>query len=83
LDVLSEVEGVSSEYQVRLSREGGKDEMALLFEVEPGFDPVRVAEEVARAFRQNVGLRIRTEGVEIGALPRSEKKTVRVIDQRH
>lgn len=74
--------GLSSEYQVLLTRENGKDRILIKVEGEPGADP----EQAAAACRQNIkrviGIQAEVEVVPHGSLPRSEKKTKRVFDLR-
>ena len=82
-DVLKGVEGVSSEYQVMIDHLNGKDIMTLFFETNPGASKKAVEEAVKTAFKAKVGLTIVPKGVEIGELPRSEKKTTRVFDNRY
>lgn len=81
-DVLKHVEGISSEYQIVLEREDGKDTLLLRFEQQPGFDGNNLEARVKRYFKTKVGLSINVQALSIGELPRSEKKTKRVIDNR-
>jgi len=82
-DVLRDIEGVSSEYQVMIDHLNGKDIMTLFFEVELGVSKRDVEKSVKDAFKSQVGLTIEPKGVAIGELPRSEKKTARVFDNRY
>lgn len=82
-DVLRAVEGVSSEYQVMIDHLDGKDIMTLFFETEASFDKKTVESAVAEEFKTKVGLRIKPKSVAIGELPRSEKKTTRIFDNRY
>ena len=81
-DVLKNIEGISSEYQVVLAREEGKDAMLLRFERQPDFDGSALELRLKRYFKTKVGLSINAESLAIGVLPRSEKKSARVIDNR-
>lgn len=81
-DVLKHVEGISSEYQIVLEREDGKDTLLLRFEQQPGFDGNNLEARVKKYFKTKVGLSINVQALSIGELPRSEKKTKRVIDNR-
>ena len=81
-DVLKQIAGVSSEYQVVIGREEGKDSMLLRFERQPDYDGVQLEKQIKRYFKTKVGLSVDTQALPIGALPRSEKKTARVIDNR-
>ncbi|MDD4692437.1 MAG: phenylacetate--CoA ligase [Eubacterium aggregans] len=82
-ELLRDIPGVSSEYQVRIFNQGGKDEVALRFEVEEDADITAVEKAVGAGFKSRIGISITPQGGRIGSLPRSEKKTVRVIDERY
>ncbi len=82
-DVLKEVKGASSEYQVMIDHLYGKDIMTLFFETEPGVDREEVGREMQNIFKLRVGLTILTKPVAIGELPRSEKKSTRIFDNRY
>lgn len=82
-DVLRDIPGVSSEYQVMIDHLYGKDIMTLFFETDPGVDREAVGLEVQRVFKTQVGLTIIPKPVAIGELPRSEKKSTRVFDNRY
>lgn len=84
--LLSAVEGVGSEYQVILSREkDGKDYMLLKLERASGrndsADP-EVKTLVQQAIKKQLLVSCDVEIVNYGSLPRSEKKTKRVFDNR-
>lgn len=82
-DVLRGVDGVSSEYQVMIDHLNGKDIMTLFFEMLPKADIKTVETDVKSAFKTQVGLLVVPKGVAIGELPRSEKKTKRIFDNRY
>lgn len=81
--ILSETEGVGSEYQIVLERERGRDSMVIRVEKHP---EVEVSEEVRRTLKDRIktqiGVTVAVELVEYQGLPRSEKKTKRVFDKR-
>lgn len=84
-DVIQKVEGVSSEYQVILERDAGRDTMLFRVEIENAEDPENCrlrAKKLDKAFQDFIGVSVDVECVAIGALPRSEKKSKRVIDNR-
>ncbi len=81
-DVLRNVKGVSSEYQVMIDHLNGRDIMTLFFEMENGAKQDEVESAVAEEFKTKVGLKIVPKGVAIGDLPRSEKKSTRIFDNR-
>ena len=82
-DVLRLVPGVSSEYQVMIDHLNGKDIMTLFFETEEGYDKKEIEKAVAAEFKSRVGLLISPKSVAIGDLPRSEKKSTRIYDNRY
>lgn len=77
--VLSAIEGLGSEYQVVLSRVDGRERFVV--RVEAGGD-AGVRERVADALRRQLGVRPDVEILALGALPRTERKTRRVFDER-
>ncbi|WP_414151870.1 phenylacetate--CoA ligase family protein [Acetobacterium carbinolicum] len=81
-EVLKNVEGVSSEYLTTVDHQDGKDCISLAFEILNGVDTYDVEAEVKRQFKSRVGLSIIPIAGPIGSLPRSEKKSVRIIDRR-
>jgi phenylacetate-CoA ligase len=81
-DVLKETKGASSEYQVRLTRVDARDNLLLRVEGEPGVESKKLAELIGMNFKKRVGILIDVEVVSLGELPRSEKKSKRVLDER-
>jgi phenylacetate-CoA ligase len=82
--LLSEIDGASSEYQVVLRRAAGRDELTLRVECEAPAGAARasLAEAIAHAFRSGIGLTPRVEALDVGSLPRTDRKTRRVLDER-
>ena len=81
-DMLKQVEGASSEYQMVIELVNGKSELTLRVEREKGVDKADLEQRIIRGFKNAIGIKISAEAVDMGALPRSEKKTKRVIDKR-
>lgn len=81
-ELLKTVDGVSSEYLATVDHQDGKDCVFLAFEIVSGVDKHDVEAEVKRQFKSRVGLSIIPMAGPIGSLPRSEKKSVRIIDRR-
>jgi phenylacetate-CoA ligase len=84
-DVIHKVPGVSSEYQILLARSEGRDSMTFKVEIEEAADPIKkekTEKALVKAFKDFVGVTVDVVGVTIGELPRSMKKTKRVIDER-
>jgi phenylacetate-CoA ligase len=81
-DLLKESPGASSEYQIRLTRREGRDHMLLIVEGEDGRDLTALPGVVGGKFKHKVGVSIEVQTVSVGTLPRSEKKSKRVFDER-
>ena len=84
-EIISQVEGVSSEYAVTLERADGRDSMFIKVERAPGGRADRDT-EVARTIENRIKNGIMVSGeveiVDYGSLPRSERKSKRVFDNR-
>ena len=74
---------LSSEYQIRLSHLDGKDTMRIYVETNGSVNFLEMAGQIAAAVKSKIGFTPLVKIVEIGILPRSEKKTKRVIDERY
>ncbi len=82
-DVLRGIDGVSSEYQVMIDHLNGRDIMTLFFETDEGHDKQIIESAFSSAVKIKVGLQIVAKSVGIGDLPRSEKKSTRIFDNRY
>lgn len=81
-ELLSSIAGVSSEYRLTIEHLQGRDHCILSAEAESGADAERLRTEVQSLFKTKIGITVQTEITPLGTLPRSEKKTKRVIDNR-
>ena len=79
---LKETPGASSEYQVILTREQGRDCIQIRVEGEQGADPAAVSSACRHNIKRVIGILADIEVVPQGSLPRSEKKTKRIFDRR-
>jgi len=84
--VLSSIEGIGSEYQIHLDRkEDGRDYMTIKVEhdeeVEKGQDE-ELIKRIASQIKNQIMVSANIELVDYGSLPRSERKTKRVYDDR-
>jgi phenylacetate-CoA ligase len=83
---LSQIDDVSSEYQILLDRrDDGKDYMTLRVESSEGTHNARYPEierKVAAAIKKAVLVSCEVEVTDYGSLPRSERKSRRVFDNR-
>ena len=83
-EVIRFTDGASSEYQVMIDHLFGKDILTVFFETDAtGEDKKKVEEELAFIFKGKIGCTPVAKGVAIGELPRSEKKTQRIFDNRY
>ncbi|MBQ7500323.1 MAG: phenylacetate--CoA ligase [Clostridia bacterium] len=82
-EVLRDFPELSSEYQIRISHLDGKDTMRLYVETNGTVDFAKMAEAVTVRFKNRIGFTPIVKVVENGVLPRSEKKSKRVIDERY
>jgi phenylacetate-CoA ligase len=82
-EMLSGVSGASSEYQVILDHVDGKDILNLYVERQPEANKYNLSEEIKVRFKEKIGMTPVVEIVDIGDLPRSEKKSTRVFDNRY
>jgi phenylacetate-CoA ligase len=80
--VLARVPECGSEYQVRITREGGRERLLVRVEAADDRWPATLEHEVAEALRAAIGVRPEVEVVAPATLPRSERKTRRVFDER-
>ena len=84
--VLSGIDGIGSEYQIHLDRkEDGRDYMTIKVErdeeVEKGQDE-ELIKRIATQIKNQIMVSADIELVDYGSLPRSERKTKRVYDDR-
>lgn len=81
-EVLRITNGASCEYQVVINHINGKDVMTLRVEKECSCNEKDLQERIVDQFKKKVGIHIEAEVVSIGELPRSEKKSKRILDYR-
>lgn len=84
-DLIQNVDGVSSEYSVTIAHdeEINKDIMIVTIEAEGRVNFENTAKKITELFRSMINITPKITVVPIGTLPRSEKKTKRVIDYRY
>jgi phenylacetate-CoA ligase len=84
--VLSQIPGVGSEYQVHLfHKEDGRDTLLVKVEALGAASPDAeklLAENITAEFRKQIMVRAQVEVVEYGSLPRTDRKSKRVFDNR-
>jgi len=82
-EILQAFPEVSSEYQIRISHLDGKDTMRIYVETNGSVNFAELADRIAVKVKSAIGFTPLVKVVENGLLPRSEKKTKRVIDERY
>ena len=83
-EILQSFPEASSEYQIRISHLDGKDTMRIYVEATSGsVNFLDLADRIAVKVKSAIGFTPIVKVVEDGLLPRSEKKTKRVIDERY
>lgn len=82
-EVIASVDGASSEYQMMIDHLNGKDIATLFVEVEPSANKYNMEETIATEFKNRIGFTPQVKPVDIEDLPRSEKKTTRIFDNRY
>ena len=82
-EILQGFEEISSEYQIRISHLDGKDTMRIYVESTGDVDFADLAKRITNKVKSVIGFTPIVKVVEVGVLPRSMKKTARVIDERY
>jgi phenylacetate-CoA ligase len=82
-ELLATIDGVSSEYQIMIDHMNGKDILTVFFETAETDSRPALEKTVEREFKQSIGLSPKAKAVGMGELPRSEKKSTRVFDNRY
>lgn len=81
--LLHEVEGASSEYQIMIDHLNGKDILTLFVETDGSVGRKEFENSLKAHFKAKIGITIVPKAVNIGDLPRSEKKSTRIFDNRY
>jgi phenylacetate-CoA ligase len=83
-ETLAGIDGVSSEYQIMIDHMNGKDTVTLFFETEaPAGGYGGLEKTVRNSFKAAIGITVNAKAVGLGDLPRSEKKSTRIFDNRY
>ena len=83
-ELLATIDGVSSEYQIMIDHLNGKDLLTLFFETTlAGTASINLEKTVEHEFKRQIGITPKAKAVGMGELPRSEKKSTRVFDNRY
>jgi len=82
-DLLKDIEGASSEFQIIIDHLLGKDTLTIFVEACDGANHYELENELMVAFKNKIGISPIVKPVAMGDLPRSEKKSTRVFDNRY
>ncbi len=83
-EILKAIPSASSEYQVFIDHENGRDRMTVFVETDIDEDKKKDFErELKEEFKSKINVGIVPKAVAIGDLPRSEKKSTRIFDYRY
>jgi len=84
-ELLAAIPDVSSEYQIQIDHLNGRDIVNLFFETRlSGRDERKNLEKIVEeAFKEKIGVTPKPIAVGMGELPRSEKKSTRIFDNRY
>ena len=84
-DCLKDIHGASSEYQIFIDHEDGKDVINLFVEtiLTKKGERRHLEKEIKDKIKSVINVGVTPKAVDIGDLPRSEKKTTRVFDYRY
>lgn len=82
-ELLHGIDGASSEYQVMIDHMNGRDIVTLFVEKEADADTEQLARIIEHLFKMKIGISVIVKPVGIGDLPRSEKKSTRIYDNRY
>jgi phenylacetate-CoA ligase len=85
-EMLMQVDALAPHFQIELTRPDRMDQMRILTEItDTNIDAAhrnQAAAQLAAAIKQSVGISVKIEVGDIGAVPRSEGKAVRILDKR-
>ena len=83
-EAISVLDGATGEYQVMIDHLEGRDIITLYFETDvPEADRQALEEDMTSLIKSRIGVTVVPRAVDVGYLPRSEKKTNRFFDNRY
>ena len=83
-EVLATMKDATSEYQIMIDHLEGKDMITVYFETPAtGSDRENAEHELMEKVKSKIGVTVIPKAVDLGYLPRSEKKTNRIFDNRY
>jgi phenylacetate-CoA ligase len=82
-ELILQTPGLSPHFQLVLTRPNRLDQLTVRVEARPDAPRSRVAEDLARLVKENIGLSVEVDVVEPGTIERSQGKAQRVLDLRN
>jgi phenylacetate-CoA ligase len=82
-EMLAKIEGASSEYQFMIDHLNERDICTLFVEIKPNYNSYELEREIQQSFKIDIGITVNIKAVNMGDLPRSEKKSTRIFDNRY
>lgn len=82
-EMLKDIDGASSEFQVMIDHMNGKDILTLFVEANDNNDLKNLSKLISDSFKSKIGITSVVKCVPVGDLPRSEKKSTRIYDNRY
>lgn len=82
-DLLKDIESASSEFQIIIDHINGRDVLTIFIEANEGANKYNLENQLCISFKHKIGITPVVKPVNIGDLPRSEKKSTRVFDNRY
>ena len=83
-EAISVLDGATGEYQVMIDHLEGRDIITLYFETDvQEADRQALEEDMTSLIKSRIGVTVVPRAVDVGYLPRSEKKTNRFFDNRY
>lgn len=82
-ELLKDIKEASSEYQFMLDHMNGKDVCTLFVEINAGVEAKMAEQLIQKVFKEKIGIIVKVKPVPLGDLPRSEKKSTRIFDNRY
>lgn len=81
-EILAGIDGASSEYQMVIEHINGKDVIMLHVEGTENCDKEAVSRTISTTIKSKLNVAMQVDVTDIGTLPRSEKKSKRILDYR-
>jgi len=83
-EIIAKKDYASGEYQIMIDHLEGRDTVTFYFETEePPEKRDEMAQDMTASIKSAIGVTVESRPVDLGYLPRSEKKTNRIFDNRY